>query len=80
MHTATNPLTSWLRSCGWVEVNLTVTAERVETAEQLSFLNSHDCDKIQGYYASRPVEPKAFENLLVSDFNLYNQVVSAKAG
>jgi diguanylate cyclase (GGDEF)-like protein len=36
-------------------LNLTTVAEGVETEGQLSFLNSHRCDAIQGYYFSRPL-------------------------
>ena len=36
-------------------LNLKVTAEGVETAEQLAFLHKHGCDEMQGYYFSRPV-------------------------
>jgi len=35
---------------------LSVVAEGVETLEQLEFLKSEECDAIQGYYISRPVE------------------------
>jgi EAL domain-containing protein (putative c-di-GMP-specific phosphodiesterase class I) len=32
-----------------------VVAEGVETQDQLRFLDNYNCDKIQGYYFSRPV-------------------------
>jgi len=36
-------------------LNLTVIAEGVETADQMSFLMEHGCDEMQGYYFSKPV-------------------------
>lgn len=36
-------------------LNLRVSAEGVETEEQLQFLRSNQCDEIQGYFFSRPV-------------------------
>ena len=35
-------------------MQLTVTAEGVETKEQLEFLRAHGCDRLQGYYFSKP--------------------------
>jgi diguanylate cyclase (GGDEF)-like protein/PAS domain S-box-containing protein len=43
-----------------------VIAEGVETAPQLDYLRSNDCDEIQGYYFSRPLTPDAFADLLRS--------------
>ncbi|MDD2658213.1 MAG: EAL domain-containing protein [Methylococcales bacterium] len=37
------------------ELNLKVTAEGVETGEQLAFLKEHHCDALQGYLFSHPV-------------------------
>ncbi|GGH12257.1 ABC transporter substrate binding protein [Paenibacillus segetis] len=37
------------------DMGLHVTAEGVETIEQLAFLERTKCDKIQGYYISRPI-------------------------
>ena len=45
-------------------MNLHVVVEGVETNEQLALLRLHDCDVVQGYLASRPVEADAFEELL----------------
>jgi EAL domain-containing protein (putative c-di-GMP-specific phosphodiesterase class I) len=45
-------------------LNLTVTAEGVETKEQLDILREKNCDTIQGYLYSRPVPCDEFEKLL----------------
>jgi EAL domain-containing protein (putative c-di-GMP-specific phosphodiesterase class I) len=37
-------------------LNLKVIAEGVENEQQMSFLRQHDCDEVQGYYFSRPLE------------------------
>lgn len=37
------------------DMGLSVTAEGVETPEQLAFLERTSCDKIQGYFISRPI-------------------------
>ncbi|MEM9402168.1 MAG: EAL domain-containing protein [Pseudomonadota bacterium] len=47
-------------------LDLSVTAEGVETESQLEFLCEHRCDLVQGYYISRPVPPADFERLLVA--------------
>jgi diguanylate cyclase (GGDEF)-like protein/PAS domain S-box-containing protein len=36
-------------------LKLSVVAEGVETAEQLAFLTTHRCDKMQGFYFSQPL-------------------------
>jgi EAL domain-containing protein (putative c-di-GMP-specific phosphodiesterase class I) len=36
-------------------LQLTVVAEGVENAEQMSFLREHDCDRVQGYLVCKPV-------------------------
>ncbi len=41
-------------------LNLTVTAEGVETKDQLFFLRAHNCDQLQGYYFSKPLPPDDF--------------------
>lgn len=45
-------------------LNLTVTAEGVETKEQLDILREKKCDTMQGYLYSRPVSSDKFEELL----------------
>lgn len=40
------------------DMGLNVTAEGVETPEQLAFLERTSCDKIQGYFISRPIPEK----------------------
>ncbi|NIE78325.1 EAL domain-containing protein [Pantoea sp. Ap-967] len=45
-------------------MGLTVTAEGVETEQQLQALTRDRCHEVQGYYLSRPVERAAFEALL----------------
>ena len=47
-------------------LNLRVVAEGVETAEELEFLQAHQCDEAQGYYFSRPVPSRGFATLLES--------------
>jgi diguanylate cyclase (GGDEF)-like protein/PAS domain S-box-containing protein len=45
-------------------LNITVTAEGVETQEQLDLLRERECDTAQGYLISRPVPSDAFLALL----------------
>lgn len=43
------------------EMNYEVVAEGVEKGEQLSMLKEWGCDKIQGYYISRPKTSEEIE-------------------
>ena len=45
-------------------LKIQVVAEGVETAQELEFLRSHDCNVAQGYFFSRPVPPDEFVRLL----------------
>ena len=46
------------------KLNMKVIAEGVETDAQLAFLQDHDCDEIQGFHFSRPIEATAIAALL----------------
>lgn len=56
------------------ELGLKTVAEGVETAEQLEFLTSCDCDYIQGYYFSRPLPEADFKRLLDADTVHWSEV------
>ncbi|MHC0036246.1 putative bifunctional diguanylate cyclase/phosphodiesterase [Pseudoneobacillus sp. C159] len=43
------------------ELNLKVVAEGIESSEVISVLDQLGCDEIQGYYISRPLSKKDFE-------------------
>lgn len=49
-------------------LKLRVVAEGVETAEEVDFLLTHQCDEAQGYHFSRPVPPQRFAELLTARF------------
>jgi diguanylate cyclase (GGDEF)-like protein/PAS domain S-box-containing protein len=48
-------------------LNYTVVAEGVETKEHLEYLRSNDCNEVQGYYFSKPLNPVDFHALLKRD-------------
>jgi diguanylate cyclase (GGDEF)-like protein/PAS domain S-box-containing protein len=45
-------------------LSLTVTAEGIETAEQLELLSAVSCDEGQGYFLSRPLDTEGFNALI----------------
>lgn len=45
-------------------LGLGVVAEGVETVEQLEFLRKHNCNEVQGYYFSKPLESVQFQEFL----------------
>src|SRR6266699_3784584 len=45
-------------------LNLRVTAEGVETKEHIDFLQGRRCDQAQGFYFSKPLHSREFEELL----------------
>ncbi len=50
-------------------LNMEVVAEGVETEDQLAFLQSQKCDKLQGYLFSPPVPEEDFRKLLEQEKN-----------
>jgi EAL domain-containing protein (putative c-di-GMP-specific phosphodiesterase class I) len=47
-------------------LRLRVIAEGVETSAQYRFLEEHQCDEMQGYYFSKPVDASTLMRLLAS--------------
>jgi EAL domain-containing protein (putative c-di-GMP-specific phosphodiesterase class I) len=45
-------------------LKLRVVAEGVETLQELQFLQTRQCDEVQGYYFSRPLPAAQFATLL----------------
>lgn len=52
------------------KMNMDVIAEGVEIKEQLIYLRSFQCDKIQGYFFSKPLKEKDALNLIISSENI----------
>lgn len=51
-------------------LDLGIIAEGVETKEQVDFLLAEGCEKIQGYYYSKPIRASEFEKLLKTKVKL----------
>ena len=50
-------------------LNLQLTAEGVETKEQLDYLKKLNCDIIQGFYFSKPLSINEFKQFLEGENN-----------
>ncbi|MDD2370402.1 MAG: bifunctional diguanylate cyclase/phosphodiesterase [Firmicutes bacterium] len=51
------------------DLNLLVVGEGIETADQYDMLKEMDCDFIQGYYFSKPVNCETIEKMLLNKTN-----------
>ena len=49
------------------ELGMSTVAEGVETEDQFKFLKENECDTIQGFYFSKPLEETLFTQLLASN-------------
>ncbi|MGK0499184.1 MAG: diguanylate cyclase (GGDEF)-like protein/PAS domain S-box-containing protein [Oceanicoccus sp.] len=54
-------------------LGLNVVAEGVETDEQLEMINAMDCDQLQGYIFSKPIDQQELTTMLANQDNLYNR-------
>lgn len=61
-------LSSIISMCN--NLGIEVVAEGIETKEQLSFIKSEGCKKLQGFIFSKPIDKDDFERLLKSGINL----------
>ncbi|WP_164917216.1 EAL domain-containing protein [Clostridium sp. JN-9] len=48
-------------------LGITVTAEGVETMEQLNFLKDHNCDNVQGFLISKPISDESIEDFFMNN-------------
>ena len=55
------------------QLGLKVVAEGVETEAELQYLKECDCDLVQGYLYSRPVDARKFINLMANQNNLISK-------
>ena len=53
-------------------LGLKVVAEGVEDEQQLSILRRYDCEMLQGFLYSRPINADRFEKLLSENQQLHN--------
>ncbi len=60
-------------------LKLDVVAEGVETEAQLGLLIANNCDAIQGYYFSRPVDADALAALLGEDRRLVSKLLTEES-
>jgi polar amino acid transport system substrate-binding protein len=56
-------------------INLKVTAEGVETMEQLNFLKHHRCDKIQGFIFSKPLPADKFSDFYTKEWQKNEELI-----
>ncbi len=66
MSSAADPIVTSIVALGQ-SLGLKVTAEGVETAEQLRYLVERGCDEVQGYLFSKPVPAEEFARLVLDE-------------
>ncbi len=64
-------MASIVRMAKWLK--MTVTAEGVETKEQLDFLKSIGCECIQGYYFAKPMPVEEYEEKAFKEMPYYKE-------
>ena len=52
------------------QLGLKVAAEGVETEGELKYLQKHQCDLVQGFYYSFPLESAKFKDLVINTNNI----------
>lgn len=62
-------MASVVRMAKWLKMS--VTAEGVETKEQLDFLRSIGCEFIQGYYFAKPMQIEEYEKIAFEELPYY---------
>lgn len=60
-------------------LNLEVLAEGVENETQINFLRKHECDEIQGFYFSKPVNSEEFFKIMSQSNDYPNELFKEKA-
>jgi diguanylate cyclase (GGDEF)-like protein len=58
-------------------LGMSVTAEGVETEEQLGAVREQGCDEVQGFFFSRPLKPEAVNSLLAAEIRSSKPVLRA---
>ena len=56
------------------KLGLKVVAEGVEQEDQLAILRRYECEMLQGYLYSKPLNAERFEKLLQENQKLYNLI------
>ena len=57
-------------------LHLTVVAEGVETAQQMSFLRNHGCNEIQGFLFSQPLSADDMTELLKAQAGQHSVIMA----
>lgn len=61
-------------------LEMTVTAEGVETVEQANFMNGLKCDEIQGFLYGKPVPEEDLSAIILSSFQKSKGLLKSKGG